>query len=109
MLKWLVLGALASLAWPSGASAQMKGLAPSEIAVAPHPHVPDLRISGLAPIPQWRPIGGDMLLSREVAPNAALGLGFGSAHGRKHSGADARARSGSSRSHRPSLTFLMHF
>ena len=109
MLKWLVLGALASLAWASGAGAQMKGLAPPEIARAPHPHAPDLRISRLAPIPQWRPIGGDMLVSREVAPNAIVGLGFGSVHGRKHSGADARIRSGSGRSHRPSLTFLMHF
>lgn len=109
MSKWLAVGAAASLAWASGASAQMKGLSLPDLAGAPHAHAPDLRISGLAPIPQWRPLSGDMLVSRELAPNAAIGLGFGSVHGRKHSGSDMRVRGGSGRSHRPSLTFLMHF
>ena|SRR5689334_1816259 len=107
MLKWLVLSGVASLAWASSASAQMKGLAPVEMGGAPHPHALDLRISGLAPAPEWHPLAGGMLVSHEFSPNAAIGLGFGSVHGRKRSAPDARIRT--PRSHRPSLTFLMHF
>jgi hypothetical protein len=108
MLKWLVLGAVASLVWASGAGAQMKGLAAREIAAVPHVRVHDFRISDRPPLPSLNPLTGGMLVSQELAPNAAIGLGFGVGHGRKR-GADVRINSGRGRPHKPSLTFVMRF
>ena len=108
MLKWLVLGAVASLAWASVAGAQMKGLAAREIAAAPHARALDFRIADRPPIPSSHPLTGGMLVSQELAPNAAIGLGFGVGHGRKR-GADVRINSSRGRQHRPSLTFVMRF
>jgi hypothetical protein len=108
MLKWLVIGAVASLAWSSGASAQMKGFAAREVPVAPHVRAHDFRIADRPPLPHLHPLTGGMLVSQELTPNAAIGLGFGSGHGRKR-GADVRINSGRGRPHKPSLTFVMRF
>ena len=108
MLKWLVLGAVASLAWVSGASAQMKGFAAREIATVPHGRALDFRISDRSPVPGPHPFPGGMLVSHELAPNAAIGLGFGIGHGRKRN-ADARIRNNPRRPHKPALTFVMRF
>lgn len=109
MLKWLVLGAAASLAWASAAGAEMKGLTPPEIAGVARTRALDLRIAQETQVPAGSPIAGGMLVSQELSSNAAIGIGFAGLYGRKKSGSDVRITGGPRHSHRPAIKFVMHF
>jgi hypothetical protein len=50
-----------------------------------------------------------MLVSREVAPNAMLGLGLANLYGRKKSGSDVRITGGPGRSRKPAVKFVLRF
>ena len=108
MLKWLAVGAAASLVWTGSASAQMKGLRALEIVPPAHTRALDLRVGPAAPAARPHQSAGEMLVSREVAPNAVLGLGLASL-GRKKSGARVGINAGSGRSRKPAVTFVLHF
>ena len=109
MVKWLAVGAVVSLGWASSAGAQLKGLSPAEIAGVARTRALDLRISPLAPVPHWHPLVDGMLVSQDVAPNAKLGIGFGSVYGRKKMGSDVRITGGPRHSHKPALKFVTRF
>src|SRR4051812_37252463 len=108
MLKWLAVGAAASLVWTGSASAQMKGLQISEMVRPAHTRALDLRVGPAAPAARPHHSAGEMLDSREVAPNAMLGFGLASL-GRKKSGARVGISPGSGRSRKPAVTFVLHF
>jgi hypothetical protein len=110
MGRWFVIGAAVSFAWGSAAGAQqMKGLAAHDIAAVARTRALDLRISPQDPLPLPRRFAGGMLVSREVAPNAMLGLGLANLYGRKKSGSDVRISGGPGRSRKPAVTFVMKF
>lgn len=109
MMKWLAVGAVVSLGWASSAGAQFKGLTPAEIAGVARTRALDLRIAPQAPLPSWHPIGGGILLGREIAPNATLGIGFGGNYGRKKVGGDVRITGGPRNSRKPAIKFVMRF
>jgi hypothetical protein len=108
MLKWLAVGAAVSLVWTGSAGAQMKGLPAFEIAPPAHTRAFDLRVGSAAPAATPRRSAGEMLVSREVAPNAMLGLGLASL-GRRKSGARVGISGGPGRSRKPAVTFVLHF
>jgi hypothetical protein len=107
MLKWLAVGAAASLVWTGSASAQMKGLQISDIVRPAHTRALDLRVSPVPPVAPHQS-AGEMLVSREVGPNATLGLGLANL-GRRKSGARVGISAGSGRSRKPAVTFVLHF
>jgi len=110
MVKWLEIGAAAvSLASANAASAQLKGLTPGEIAGGRHARAPDFRMSQAAPLASTHRVAGGMLVSRELAPNAMLGLGLGKGVVRKQGNMDFRISGTSGRGRKPALTFLLHF
>jgi hypothetical protein len=111
MTRWLALGAAVSSAWAGEAAAQTKAFEAARIAgIVPRPPelhpAPNLRISGTGSVaPSHIDVG--MLVSRDVAPNAVLGLGLMNLAGRKKSGATAGMSGGSRR--KPAVTFVLHF
>lgn len=109
MPKWLAVGAAVSLGWASSAGAQLKGLTPAEIAGVARTRALDFRISPQAPVPRWHPLVDGMLVGRNVAPNATLGIGLGNLYGRKKAGADVRITGGPSHSRKPAIKFVMRF
>jgi hypothetical protein len=110
MTRWFVIGAAVSFAWGSAADAQqMQGLAAHDIAAVARTRALDLRISQQDPVAIPRPFAGGMLVSREVAPNAMLGLGLANLYGRKKSGSDVRITGGSGRSRKPAVKFVLRF
>src|SRR4051812_8216126 len=112
MTRWFVIGAAVSSVWSSAAGAQqLKGLAAHDIAAVARARALDLRISPQDQVAVPRPFAGGMLVSREVAPNAMLGLGLGLAnlYGRKKSGSDVRITGGPGRSRKPSVKFVLRF
>ena len=109
MLKWLAIGAAVSVGWASSAGAQFKGLTPPEIAGVARTRALDLRIAPQAPVSQWHPLVGGMLVSQEIAPNATLGIGFGGVYGRKKVGGDVRITGGPRNSRKPAIKFVLRF
>jgi hypothetical protein len=110
MTRWFVIGAAVSSVWSSAAGAQqLKGLAAPDIAAVARARALDLRISPQDQVAVPRPFAGGMLVSREVAPNAMLGLGLANLYGRKKSGSDVRITGGPSRSRKPSVKFVLRF
>jgi hypothetical protein len=69
----------------------------------------DLRASRQSPVPLMHPPTSGMLVSRDVAPNATLGLSFGNMSRGKKAGAYVGINAGHGRSHRPAVTFVLHF
>lgn len=108
MVKWLAIGAAVSLAWTNAAGAQLKRLALSEHVNATHARAPDFRMSQLPPVAGPYQFSGGMIVSRDVAPNATLGLGLARVSGRKQGGGDFRIGGTPSR-RKPAVTFLLHF
>jgi hypothetical protein len=113
MTRWFVIGAAVSFAWGSAAGAQqLKGLAAhdiADIAAVARTRALDLRISPQNPVPVPQRFVGGMLVSREVAPNAILGLGLANLYSRKKSGSDVRITGGPGRSRKPAVKFVLHF
>ena len=110
MTKWFVIGAAVSFAWSSTAGAQqLKGLAAHDLAAVARTRALDLRILQQSPAPVPQPFAGGMLVRREVAPNAMLGLGLANLYGRKKSGSDVRITGGPGRSRKPAVKFVLRF
>jgi hypothetical protein len=110
MTRWFVIGAAVSFALGSAAGAQqMKGLAAHDLAAVARTRALDLRISQQGPAVIPRPFAGGMLVSREVAPGATLGLGLANLYGRKKSGSDVRITGGPGRSRKPAVKFVLRF
>lgn len=113
MLKWLAIGAAALVLWAGEASAQMKGLDAARAAGIERARPPELRathnvrIAELPPLPTGHAMKNGMLVSRDVAPNAMLGLGLVRLGNRKSAG--SIGISGGSGRRKPAVTFVLHF
>lgn len=114
MAKWLAIGAVASLIWTGEASAQMRGLEAAQLAGIARLPTPEfhathnLRLSEPIPIASDHPIVAGMLVSRDVAPNAMLGLGLVNMSARKKSGVSVGISSRSGH-RKPAVTFVLKF
>jgi len=111
MANWFVIGAAVfATGLGSAASAQqLKGLMPGEIAAVARTRALDLRIA--QPLGETRPhpLVAGMIVSREVAPNATLGVGLATLYGRKKSGNDVRITGGPRGSRKPAVRFVLRF
>jgi hypothetical protein len=108
MVRWLTAAAVLSLFASSSAQAQMKGLGAVEIAEAAKNHTLDFRISQEPVGAKGLPLAPNMLVRRELGPNAAVGLGLANMYERRRGG-NLRAGDPPARSRKPAVTFLMKF
>ena len=111
MRRWFVIGAVAvSFAWGTAAGGQqLKGLALSDVAAVARARALDFRMSQQPPATAPRRFVGGMLVSRDVAPNATLGLGLANIYGRRKPGSDVRITGGPGRSRKPAVKFVLRF
>lgn len=111
MTKWFVIGAaVVAMGCASAAGAQeFKGLAPNEVAAIARTRALDLRISPQAGLPRAHPLVGGMIVSRDVSPNATIGLGLANIYGRKKTGSDVRIAGGPRGSRKPAVKFVLRF
>ena len=112
MTRWLAVGVAASLVWTGEAGAQMKAFEAARIVGIARQRAPDFHAAHnvrIAQIPTPAPphIDVGMLVSRDVAPNAMVGLGLMNLAGRKKSNATVGMTTSSRR--RPAVTFVLHF
>lgn len=108
MGKWLSVAAVLPLTVATAAHAQMKGLAPADVASVARSHTLDLRISQLQGVDRPMPLVRGMMVQREVAPNTAIGVGLANMYGRKK-GSNLRIGDPPARSRKPAVTFQMKF
>lgn len=109
MIKWLGVAAVAAFFLGSPASAQYKGLTPAEVAGVARTRALDLRIADMPSTRMPQLLVGGMLVSRELAPNAKVGLGLATIYGRKKNNADSRINGGVAPSRKPAVTFTLRF
>jgi hypothetical protein len=108
MVKWLAVAAGLPLVMATAAHAQMKGLAPVDLAGVARNHFLDLRISqqqGGGPQPLIR----GMVVQRDVAANAFVGVGLANMYGRRKSDNSVRITDPPARSRKPAVTFVLKF
>jgi len=108
MLRWLAVAAVSPLIVATGAHAQMKGLAPADVAGVARSHTIDLRISEQQGFDRPLPLVRGMLAHKDVAPNALVGVGLANMYARKK-GQNLRVGDAPSRSRKPAVTFIMKF
>jgi hypothetical protein len=104
-----MIAAGSSFAAATASRPDLSGLVPSEVAAVAKERVLDLRLSeelGRRRILSFSP---GMIVHRDLAPNATIGLGLSSLYGKKKAGADSRLEGRPSRSRRPAVTFLLKF
>ena len=108
MGKWLAVVVVLPLAVATAANAQMKGLAPADVASVARSHTLDLGISQQQGVDRPMSLVRGMIVQRDVAPNTAIGVGLANMHGRKK-GSNLRIGDPPARSRKPAVTFQMKF
>ena len=108
MGKWLAVAAVLPLTVATAAHAQMKGLAPADVANVARSHVLDLRISQQRGFDRPPALVNGMLIQQGVAPNASVGLGLANMYGRKK-GSNLRIGDQPTRSKKPAVSFNLKF
>ena len=108
MRTWLAVAAVSLPIGATAAHAQMKGLAPAEIAGVARSHTIDLRISEQQGVDRPLQLMQGMLAHQDVAPNAMIGIGLANMYGRKK-GQNLRVGDTPVRSRKPAVTFVMKF
>ncbi len=93
----------------AAAQPDLRGLAPGSVATMAQERVLDLRLSEELGSRQRLTFSPGMILRRDLAPNAAIGLGLASMYGKKKASGDSRADSRPGRSRRPAVTFQLKF
>lgn len=109
MRVWLAVAAAMPLFAASGASAQMKGLAPAEIASVARTRALDFRLSQELATANARPFMRGMIVQHGVAPNAVIGVGLANIYSRKRAGGELRIDQRPGHSRKPAVTFVMKF
>ena len=109
MREWLAVAAALPLFAATGAQAQMKGLTADAVAEVAKTRALDLRLS--QELGAQRPLSmlRGMIISRDVAPNALVGLGLANMYTRKKLGSNARGEDRPSRARKPAVTFVLKF
>lgn len=109
MREWLpVAAALPLLAVASSAYAQVKGLAPAEVATLAHTRTIDLRLLQQQGYDRAPLLMGGMIAQRDLSPNAFVGVGLARIYGRKKRG-DARISDQPTAGRKPAVTFVLKF
>ena len=108
MFKWLAVAVVSPLIVATAAHAQMKGLAPADVASVARSHTLDLRISQQQGFDRPLPLVEGMIAHGELAPNAMLGVGLANMYGRKK-GSNLRIGDPPERSRKPAVTFQVRF
>jgi hypothetical protein len=108
MRTWLAVAAAVPLLWATAATAQMKGLLAQDVASVAKTRALDLRLSEEVGVPRPVPLMRGLIVSHEVAPNAAMGVGLANIYERKH-GSEFRAGDQPRRSTKPAVTFVLKF
>jgi hypothetical protein len=105
----LMIAAGSSFASAPEAELDLRGLAPNSIVTIARERVLDLRLSEELGSRRRLTFSPGMILRRELAPNAAIGLGLASVYGKRKAGSDSRIDSRPGRSRRPAVTFVLKF
>lgn len=106
MAKWLVIAVIA-LGTASAAHAQLKGLAPADIADVARTRNMDLRVMQERGVDRAPLLIDGMIARRGLAPNAFVGFGLARMYGRKKRG-DPRV-SAEPTTRKPAVTFVLKF
>jgi hypothetical protein len=109
MREWLVFAAIVPIVSATAAQAQMKGLNPGVAAEVARTRALDLRLTQEQGATRPSPLLRGMLIGRDVAPNAMVGLGLANMYTRKKLGSNARGEDRPSRSRKPAVTFVLKF
>ena len=107
MLRWLAAAVVLG-AFGSNAHAQLKGLGAVAIADAAKNRTFDYKITENPISAQRLPLPSGMLVGRELAPNATVGVGLANVYQRRR-GWNLRPSDPAVRSRRPAVTFVMKF
>lgn len=108
MGKWLAVAAVLPFTVGTAANAQMKILAPADVASVARSRTLDLRVPqqhGFARTPM---LVNGMLVQQDVASNASVGLGLANMYGRKK-GSNLRIGDQPTRSKKPAVSFNFKF
>lgn len=108
MRKWLAFAAVLPLMSATAAYAQMKGLAPADVASVARTQELDLRVSQQQGFERPQMLVQGMLVRQDVAPNAHVGVGLANMYGRKKGG-NFRPGDPPARSRKPAVTFVLKF
>ena len=108
MRLWLAIAAAGLIMPMAAANAQMTALLTQDVANVAKSHTIDLRLTEDAGIPHAVPLMRGLIVSREFAPNAALGIGLSNLYDRKRSG-EFRSGLQPRRSSKPAVTFTLKF
>jgi hypothetical protein len=109
MREWLAFAAVVPLFAATDAQAQMKGLTSDVVAEVARTRALDLRLSQELGTQRPLPLVRGMIISRDVTPNALVGLGLANMYTRKKLGSNARGEDRPSRSRKPAVTFVLKF
>jgi len=109
LMGLLMIAAGSSFAAAPAAQPDLRGLFPNSVAAMAKERVLDLRLSEELGSARRLTFSPGMILRRDLAPNAAIGLGLASIYGKKKAGSDSRADSRPGRSRRPAVTFVLKF
>jgi hypothetical protein len=108
MREWLPVAVLLPLAVAMPAHAQMKGLAPADVASVARTRALDLRLLQQQGYQRPSSLIGGMIAQRDVAPNAFVGVGLARLYGRRKRG-DARITDQPTVGRKPAVTFVLRF
>jgi hypothetical protein len=109
MGHWLVITAVLSIVAATAAQAQMKGLAPADVASLARSRAVDFRISQELGNGRPVPLIPEVVLQQGVAPNAFVGVGLASVYGRKKGATNLRLGGGQAGGRKPAVTFVLKF
>ena len=108
MGKWLSVAAVLPFTVATAVNAQMKSLAPADVASVARSRTLDLRMPEQQGIARTPMLVSGMLIQRDVAPNASVGLGLADMYGRKK-GSNFRIGDQPTRSKKPAVSFNFRF
>src|SRR4051812_29485737 len=108
MWKWLAVAAVPSFAGATAAHAQMKELAPADVASGASSHAVDLRLRQDHGFDRPPLLVDGMVAQQGVAENAFVGLGLARIYSRKKRG-DARITDSPAAGRKPAVTFVVKF
>ena len=109
MREWLAVVTVLPLFAGTAAQAQMKGLTADMVAEVAKTRALDLRLSEELGAQRPLPMVRGMIIARDVAPNALVGLGLANMYTTKKLGSNARGEDRPSRSRKPAVTFVLKF
>jgi hypothetical protein len=108
MAKWLAFAALGPLLAAEESRAQTLPPPADPIVIVARSHALDFRLAEERGLYRQAPLMRGMLVQRNVAPNAVVGVGLANIYGRKK-GVDPSLNDRPSRTRKPAVTFVMRF